>query len=73
MTWMEWYNSLAKPSWTPVPGTIGLIWRTLYPIILVTFGFVFVQAFRRKVPWLVALPFAITTQDENAMPDAGRL
>ena len=59
MTWMEWYNSLAKPTWTPAPGTIGLIWQILYPIIIVTFGFVFVQAFRRKVSWRVALPFAI--------------
>ena len=59
MTWMEWYNSLAKPSWTPAPSSIGLIWQILYPVILVTFGFVFVQAFRGKVPWLVALPFAI--------------
>ena len=59
MTWMEWYNSLAKPAWTPAPATIGLIWQILYPIILVTFGFVFVQAFRGKVPWRVAVPFAI--------------
>ena len=59
MTWMEWYDSLVKPSWTPLPPTIGLIWQILYPIILVSFGFVFVRAFRGKVPWLVALPFAI--------------
>lgn len=59
MSWMEWYNGLAKPSWTPAPPTIGLIWQILYPIILVTFGFVFVQAFRGKVPWWVAVPFAI--------------
>jgi tryptophan-rich sensory protein len=59
MTWMDWYNSLAKPSWTPAPATISLIWTILYPIILVSFGFVFVQAFRGKVPWVVALPFAI--------------
>lgn len=59
MTWMEWYESLAKPSWTPAPATIGLIWRVLYPIIIVSFGFVFVQAIRRRVPTLVALPFAI--------------
>ncbi len=59
MTWMDWYDSLAKPGWTPSPTTIGLIWRILYPIIIVTFGFVFVQAIRRKVPWWVALPFAI--------------
>ena len=59
MHWLDWYNSLAKPSWTPEPATIGLIWQILYPIILVSFGFVFVHAFRGKVPWLVALPFAI--------------
>ncbi len=59
MTTMEWYDSLAKPGWTPSPTTISLIWRILYPIIIVTFGFVFVQAIRRKVPWWVALPFAI--------------
>ena len=59
MTWMDWYNSLAKPSWTPAPATISLIWLILYPIILVSFGFVFVQAIQRKVPWKVAVPFAI--------------
>lgn len=59
MSWMEWYQGLVKPSWTPEPATIGLIWQILYPIIAVTFGFVFVQAFRRKLPWKVALPFAI--------------
>jgi len=59
MSWMEWYNSLAKPSWTPAPATISLIWTILYPIILVSFGFIFVEAFRGKVGWKVALPFAI--------------
>jgi tryptophan-rich sensory protein len=57
--WIDWYNSLSKPSWTPAPGTIGLIWQILYPVILVSFGFVFLQASRGRVPWLVALPFAI--------------
>ena len=55
MTWMEWYDSLSKPSWTPAPSTISLIWTILYPVILVSFGFVFVQAFRRRVP---NVPFA---------------
>ncbi len=59
MSWMEWYNSLEKPSWTPEPSTIGLIWQILYPIILVTFGFVFYQAIRGKLSWWVALPFVI--------------
>jgi benzodiazapine receptor len=59
MTWMDWYNSLDKPSWTPAPATISVIWTILYPIIAISFGFVFVQAIRRKVPWPVALPFGI--------------
>ena len=59
MNWLEWYNALAKPTWTPAPATIGMIWQILYPIIIVSFGVVFVQAFRGKLPWLVALPFGI--------------
>ena len=59
MDWMTWYNTLEKPGWTPAPSTIGLIWQIIYPIILITFGFVFMQAFRGKVGWLIALPFAI--------------
>ena len=53
MTWKVWYDSLIKPAWTPEPATIGLMWQIIYPIILVTFGFVFVQAIRKKVPWMV--------------------
>lgn len=59
MDWMTWYNSLAKPQWTPAPATIGMIWQILYPIIMVTFGFVFVQCARAKMPRRVAVPFAI--------------
>lgn len=59
MSWIEWYDALAKPSWTPAPSTISLIWTLLYPVIVVSFGFVFVRAFREKVPRRVALPFAV--------------
>ncbi len=41
------------------PQPSGMIWQILYPVILVTFGFVFVQAFRGKVGWHVTLPFAV--------------
>jgi len=57
MTWMELYDSLAKPVWTPSPSTISLIWMILYPIILISF--VFVRAFQDKVSRPVAVPFAI--------------
>ena len=59
MSWMEWYNSLVKPSWTPAPSTISLIWTILYPVIFVSFGFIFAQAFRGNVGWKLALPFAV--------------
>ena len=59
MSWMEWYNSLQKPGWTPAPQTIGTIWQVLYPVILLTFGYVFTQAFRGRIPGWVAVPFAI--------------
>lgn len=59
MDWLSWYNSLTKPSWTPAPATIGLIWQILYPVIIVTFGYVFLQVIRKKIPGRVAVPFAI--------------
>ena len=59
MSWIEWYNSLIKPSWTPEPATIGLIWQILYPIIFITMAFVLIQAIRKKIPWKVVVPFAI--------------
>ena len=59
MNWLEWYDALDKPSWTPGPGTISLIWMILYPIIIVSFGFVFVQSIRGKIPRRVAVPFSI--------------
>ncbi|MDH5760349.1 MAG: tryptophan-rich sensory protein [Gemmatimonadota bacterium] len=59
MTFMDWYNSLAKPAWTPEPAFIGLMWQIIYPIIILTFGFVFVQAARRRIPRAVVIPFLI--------------
>lgn len=59
MTWQEWYGTLWKPDWTPAPQTIGLIWQLLYPIIIVSFGFVFVQVLWQKLPRKVAVPFAV--------------
>ena len=44
----------------PAPSTISLIWTLLYPVIVASFGFVFVKAFQRKLPRRVALPFAVS-------------
>jgi translocator protein len=59
MNWMKWYDNLLKPSWTPSPSTIGLIWTLLYPIIIISFWFVFYQIYRNRFPKRVILPFVI--------------
>ena len=59
MDWMAWYEGLIKPSWTPSPSTIGIIWNLLYALIFVTFGYVFIEAAMGRVGWRRALPFAI--------------
>ncbi len=59
MEWLQWYDALAKPSWTPDPETIRTVWAFLYPVIAVSFGTVFVQYLRGKLPARVALPFAL--------------
>ena len=59
MNWLDWYQSLEKPTWTPSPGTIGLVWTILYPIIAISFGIVFVQVLRRKLPVSIAVPFLL--------------
>ncbi|WP_100657868.1 TspO/MBR family protein [Alteromonas flava] len=59
MQFREWYDALAKPDWTPDPAFIGMMWQILYPIIIVTFAWVFIQIWRKKYPKGLALPFAI--------------
>ncbi len=59
MDWQTWYDALEKPSWTPAPDLIRTIWMVLYPIIFITFGTVFIQAFRKKIPKRVVIPFAV--------------
>lgn len=58
-SWKPWYDKLKKPSWTPTPKTIGTIWTILYPIIAISFGFVFWKTLDGSLPFQVALPFII--------------
>jgi tryptophan-rich sensory protein len=54
-----WYDTLNKPSWTPAPGTIGLIWTIIYPLIAVAAGATIYKAVRGDLtPW-VWLPLVI--------------
>lgn len=54
-----WYASLIRPSFAPPAAAFGIAWSILYPIIFITFGIVFWLAAKKKIPRLVALPFAL--------------
>jgi tryptophan-rich sensory protein len=59
MDWQTWYESLHKPSWTPSPGTIGLIWQILYPILFGSLGYLIWKAFQGRISWWLVLPFVV--------------
>jgi benzodiazapine receptor len=56
---VTWYDSLAKPSWTPAPSVIGTIWTIVYPIIFVVFGYVIVRVVKGEIPSQVVIPIAV--------------
>lgn len=55
----DWYAQLIRPSWAPPAWLFGPVWTVLYAIIAASFGTVFYQAFTGRLPWMVALPFAL--------------
>lgn len=55
----EWYAQLLKPSWAPPSWLFGPVWTVLYLLIAVSFGKVFLMAWRKELPLLVILPFVL--------------
>jgi tryptophan-rich sensory protein len=58
-SWMQWYDALNKPSWTPSPSVIGTIWTILYPIIIGVNIYVWLKFARKEVSFMVVLPFVV--------------
>jgi len=54
-----WYATLVKPWWAPPAWLFSPVWTILYTIIAVSFGYVFYQVWKKKLPLMVALPFAL--------------
>ena len=54
-----YYDALAKPSWTPAPATIGLIWTLLYPLIALAAVATAVKVWRGEISRWVLLPLVL--------------
>lgn len=55
----NWYAALDKPWFAPEPWIFGVAWGILYPIIIVSFAYVFYLALRDRIPKIVIVPFVI--------------
>ena len=53
------YAQLIKPSFAPPAYLFGPVWAVLYVIIAISFGYVIVQYFKKRLPFSVLLPFAL--------------
>ena len=59
MTTYTDYASLNKPSFAPPASIFGIVWTFLYLLIAISFGYVFFLAFKKQIPFIVALPFIL--------------
>lgn len=59
MNTYTWYSQLIKPLWAPPSWLFGPVWTVLYIIIAISFSAVFYHAFKKRIGWVVALPFVL--------------
>jgi len=55
----QWYSKLNKPKWSPPSYLFGIVWPILYVLIIISFGFVFINIYRGNIPFIIVLPFIL--------------
>lgn len=55
----DWYQQLIKPEWAPPAWLFGPVWSVLYVIIAITYGYSVRLFFKRKIRFVVLLPFIL--------------
>jgi translocator protein len=55
----SWYAELLKPEWAPPAWVFGPVWSVLYVLIAISFGYVGFLLIRKKISFVVALPFIL--------------
>jgi translocator protein len=55
----QWYQKLIRPAWAPPSWLFGPVWTFLYILIVISFGKVFLMAWRKEIAAFVALPFLL--------------
>ena len=59
MPTQTWYAALAKPAWAPPAWLFSPVWTVLYAIIAFSFGYVFYQVLRSRLPTWLLWPFGL--------------
>ncbi len=54
-----WYQQLVKPAWAPPSFLFGPVWTVLYLLIALSFGYIFIQVLKKKLPLSLSIPFII--------------
>lgn len=59
MNTYNWYSQLIKPTWSPPAWLFGPVWTFLYVLIALSFGKVFLMAWKKEIALIIALPFVL--------------